>query len=256
MSSGPVSLMGGMEHSPGCEPIDRHLMDLLGVRRPTVVVVPAASRSHMVPVASERALRYWSRLGGRVRVALAGRDDPEYVVDALEGADIIVMTGGQSDHIRTALHGTEVWDRIVAMWMQGTAVAGSSMGMIELFELRFRLWPPRPLAVVRGLGLLNGYLGVPHYDRYGLRRWCDLASLRLTGPGILGIDERTGLVGREGRFRVVGCGSAAVVRNGARWELAAGAEIVLNQSENLLRPVGEPATPPLRQANRLTASRP
>lgn len=224
---GPVSLIGGMEHTPGCESIDRRMMDLLGLSRPTVVVVPAASRNKMVPVASERALTHWSRLGGKVRVALAGRDSEEAVADALEEADIIILTGGQSDQIRTALHGSRTWSKIVEMWGEGTAVVGSSMGMIELFELRFKMRPPHPFSLIGGLGLLDGYAGVPHFDKYGLRRWSERVSRRLTDVSILGIDERTGLIGRDGRLTVVGCGSATIIQGGSSISFRTGTEVEL-----------------------------
>lgn len=213
-SAGPVALIGGLEHTAGCEPIDSYLMEIIGVRRPTVVVMPAASRDRMVPVASERALRYWSRLGGKVRVALAGRDSDATVVTALDGADIIVLTGGQSDLIRMNLHGSPVWTRTAELWAQGAALAGSSMGMIELFERRFKMWPPRPLSLIEGLGLVGGHVGVPHFDRYGLARWSRIVSRRLSGTGILGVDERTGVIGRDGEMTVVGCGSASLVVDG------------------------------------------
>lgn len=225
--AGPVALVGGWEHTSGCEPIDQYLMQVIGRTRPLVTIVPAASSDRMVPIATERALGYWSRMGGKVQVALAGREKPGNVLEALEGADIIVLTGGQSERIRHTLHGTQVWKRMVELWAGGTALVGSSMGLMELFEFRFKLWPPKSLSLVSGLGLLDGYVAVPHFDKYGLRRWSARVAPRLGDLGLLGLDERTGLVGWVGDFKVVGSGSATVIKGHTRTVYPSGSSVDL-----------------------------
>lgn len=226
-NSGPVALIGGWEHTRGCEPIDLKVLEIIGRSEPVVTVVPAASSERMVPIATERAQVYWQRLGGLLKVALPGRDDPSQIRDAIEEADIIVLTGGQSERIRYALHHTPTWEQIVARWAQGAAVVGSSMGLMELFELRFKVWPPRPLSLVPGLGLLHGHVAVPHFEKYGLRWWSPRVARRLGELKILGLDERTGLVGREGSFHVVGKGRVTVLGAEDHSVYPAGSEIDL-----------------------------
>lgn len=226
-NAGPISLVGGWEHTPGCEPIDQILLELVDCPNPLIVVVPAASSERMVPVAIERASVYWKRMGGTVRVALPG-GDPAKLREAIAAADIIVLTGGQSERIRFALHGSAIWEQIVERWLQGAAVVGSSMGLMELFELRFKIWPPRPLSLIPGLGLLNGHVAVPHFEKYGLHWWSRRVARRLGDLRILGLDERTALVGRGSKFQVAGMGGVTIV--GARtWvELPAGSELELS----------------------------
>lgn len=224
---GPIALIGGWEHTRGCEPIDLKVLEIMGLSKPVVTVVPAASSERMVPIATERAQLYWQRMGGLLKVALPGRDDPSQIRDALDEADIIVLTGGQSERIRFALHNTPAWEQIVRRWAQGAAVVGSSMGLMELFELRFKVWPPRPLSLVPGLGLLNGHVAVPHFEKYGLRWWSPRVARRLGDLKILGLDERTGLVGRAGRFHVVGNGNVTVLGAGVRSVYHAGSEVEL-----------------------------
>jgi cyanophycinase-like exopeptidase len=225
--AGPVSLIGGWEHTPGCEPIDEYVMEALGCPTPLVTVVPAASSERMVPIASERAEKYWYRMGGRVRVALPGVGKTDSVLEALEGADIIVLTGGQSAGIRSKLHGSQVWTRIVDLWSEGAAIAGSSMGLMELFKFRFKVWPPKSFSLVSGLGLLDGYVAVPHFDKYGLKWWSGYVAATLGDLAMLGLDERTALVGKDGLYTVVGSGSATIIRAGQRSVYPSGSTVTL-----------------------------
>ncbi|CAN5835743.1 hypothetical protein BH23ACT12_BH23ACT12_10230 [soil metagenome] len=238
MTAGPISLIGGWEHTRGCEPIDQTLLGFIDCSNPVVAVVPAASSERMVPIAVERARVYWDRMGGSLRVALPGGDEAE-VKDAIAAADIIVLTGGQSERIRLALHGSEIWDDIVQRWMNGAAVVGSSMGLMELFEFRFKLWPPRSLSLVPGLGLLKGHVAVPHFEKYGLRWWSKRVAERLGAMHLLGLDERTALVGRGDRFHVAGQGKVTVVGADSRVVYTAGSEVEIK----LWRPGSDAASP-------------
>jgi cyanophycinase-like exopeptidase len=78
-------------------------------------------------------------------------------------------------------------------------------------EWRQHLQPPRPFQLVRGFGLLPGCAAAPHYDRYGLNRWVGQVSRRYPRLRILGLTDRTALIGRDGDFTVVGQGSVTLV---------------------------------------------
>src|SRR4051794_34402058 len=99
-ATGPTVLLGGWEHTTGCESIDESVMDHIGTRSPRVSIVPVASTPRMLPVAIDRAHRYWRSLGGTVAVALPRENDPRPAIEALDGADIVVLTGGLADRIR------------------------------------------------------------------------------------------------------------------------------------------------------------
>ncbi|HET7483423.1 MAG TPA: Type 1 glutamine amidotransferase-like domain-containing protein [Actinomycetota bacterium] len=211
--AGPAVLLGGWEHTPGCESIDEMVMEHLGTRSPRVSIVPVASTPRMLPVAIERAHGYWKRLGGTVAVALPRDTDPSPAIEALDGADIVVLTGGLADRIIPVLLQTGIWDRIVERWRRGSALVGSSRGLIDLFEWRWALRLPRPLRLTRGLGLFGGYVAVPHFDKYALKRWGPRLGPELHDRdlGLLGLDERTALVGDGTGFTVVGSGMVTVV---------------------------------------------
>jgi cyanophycinase-like exopeptidase len=230
-ATGPAVLIGGWEHTAGCESIDEMVMEHLGTRSPRVSIVPVASTPRMLPVAIDRAHRYWKALGGTVAVALPRGNDPRPALAALDGADIVVLTGGLADRIRPVLLRTGVWDRIVERWQRGSALVGSSRGLIDLFEWRWALRPSKPFRLTQGLGLFGGYVGVPHFDKYGLKRWGPKRGPELLerGLGLLGLDERTALVGGAGGFTVVGSGDVTLVDGAATRSFSAGDSIHLER---------------------------
>lgn len=230
-SPGPVVLLGGWEHTPGCESIDEFVMETLGTASPRVAIMPVASTPRMLPVAISRADEYWKRLGGTVSVSLPTNDDPRPALDALNGAEIVVLTGGLADRIRPTLLQSGLWDRVLDLWRQGSAVVGSSRGLMELFEKRWTLRLPNPFQLTDGLGLLGGYVAVPHFDKYALKRWGPAKGQALDkqGLGLLGLDERTALIGGSGGFSVAGAGSVTVVEESFQRVFSAGATVDLSR---------------------------
>lgn len=228
---GPTALVGGWEHTPGCEPIDDFVMQLLGTKRPRVTIVPVTSTKKMLPVAIERAHGYWNRLGGRVAVSLPQVDNPQPALELLTGSDIIVLTGGLADRLTTVLTQTGAWDRILELWRDGSALIASSRGLMEIFEWRWALRGPSPFKLRPGLGLYGGYIGAPHFDRYRMRRWSPRLAIQLASRDLsfLGVDERTDLVGGPTGFTVVGSGRVGVMNGPERREFGAGTQVTLNR---------------------------
>lgn len=215
MNSGPIGLVGGLEHRPGREPIDRGLMEAVGVGIPNVVVLPSASSRGQQPLAAALARNYWSRLGGRVSVASTNPAHFDRAVALTGEADIIVLPGGHPNKLVADLAPSPLLDVIIERWARGAGVTGSSAGAMALFEWRLRLYPPNPLEPIPGLGLLDGYVAAPHFDRFRALRWAPRLTHRLGGLGVIGLDESTGLVGTLSDLRVIGPGTVTVVEGGA-----------------------------------------
>jgi cyanophycinase len=213
-SPGPVALLGGREHREGTEAIERALLDHLGVDTPQVVVLPVASAPRQVGMVAALARSYWARLGASVRIAMPDGNGSHQALDALAGADAVVLTGGVPNRLVAALGASPVWDAIRQRWFEGAGLAGSSAGAMSLFRWRLRLYPPHPLDLVPGLGLFDGWIAAPHFGRFQAQRWAAPISRRFGALGVLGIDEGTGLVGGGDRFTVVGNGTITVVAGG------------------------------------------
>lgn len=226
--TGLLALIGGAEHTPGCEPIDQALLEATGRSAPRVVLVPAAASPRRHGETVELARRYWSRLGARFAVALTSSpEDVDHALDALADADLVVLSGGHPARLCASLAGSPVRNRIVERWRNGAVLAGSSAGAMALCEWNLRLRPPNPLTLAPGLGVVGGCLVVPHFNRYGLPRWAGRAINRLPRLTVLGVDERTALIGRDGRFGVVGQGSVTSFCDGASVKHLRGGELVL-----------------------------
>ena len=128
----------------------------------------------------------------------------------MSGADVIVLPGGVPNRLMAGLGSSPLLDQIVTRWRSGAGVTGSSAGAILLFEQRIRLYPPNPFHLIPGFGLLRGYIAAPHFDRLRVPRWFSPFIEGLGGLGVIGLDESTGLVGREGSMQVLGTGSVTI----------------------------------------------
>jgi hypothetical protein len=96
LMAGVVAILGGQEHHPGCEPIDRRLLADPGVRRPSVTVLLMATVPRRIDAKIAESTGYWRALGARVRFAYTGGpDQTRDALDALTDPDLVVLTGGR-----------------------------------------------------------------------------------------------------------------------------------------------------------------
>jgi cyanophycinase len=208
---GPIGLLGGREHYEPMIPVDRRLLDETGVFAPEVVILPLASFKRQAKAAGALARAHWTRLGARARTIIPESGDDPVALEMIEEADVIVLPGGVPNRLVSALQGTPILEQIVARWIHGAAVSGSSAGAIALFEWRLNLYLPDPFRLIPSFGLLSGFVAAPHFDRLRVARWHSPFIARLDGLGVIGLDESTGLVGRDGTFQILGLGSVTVV---------------------------------------------
>jgi cyanophycinase len=217
--TGPLALGGGAEFQPGNWEQDRILADA-AAGRPAYVVC-AAIRAHPEQTVAT-ARRWFARLGvemTELRVRTRADGAAAATTEAARGAGLVYLAGGDPGRTVQLLAGTPVWDAIVAAWQDGAALAGSSAGAMALCRwtlIRDR-WPGhdtrRP---VDALGLVPGCAVLPHFDTFG-ERWIPSAqgALGAAAP-LIGLDERTAAVWREGAWTVAGPGAVTVVLGGDR----------------------------------------
>lgn len=212
-SPGPICLIGGGEHLAHTMPIDRRLIELTGVSKPVVVVLPQAPSHAQRAKTVALARNYWSRLGARVGIAIPDADI-EQAMDAVARADIAVIPGGHPNKLISQLGASPLIDLVIVRWSEGMALSGSSAGAMGMFEWRINLYPPNPLRLIPALGVLDGYVAAPHFERFKATRWAHKTLPRLNGLGVVGLDEMTGLVGYNTDFDVLGRGSVTVMDTG------------------------------------------
>jgi cyanophycinase len=218
-----VGLVGSGEVSSGVESIDRELLAATGGKRPRVAVLPTAMAPRgeaQFTRTCELGRQHFAALGAEVEaVALRNRADADdaALAQAIGEADVVWLSGGVPDHLHRVLTGTAAEAALWAAFDRGAVVAGCDAGAAVLgghrFVLRRRPWPLRWL---RGLGLVPGAALAPHYDT--LPEPIMLISLLRapSGEAVVGIDERTALVGRDGHWQVQGLGRVTVWRGRQR----------------------------------------
>jgi len=221
--AGLLLLNGGDEFRPGNEPQDRELLAAAGPG--PAYVVPTAARRQRPEMAVATARGWFAGLGLDVHeLPVYTRSDAgsDELAARAAGAGLIYLTGGDPGLLAQTLRGSRVWTAMVEAWAGGAALAGSSAGAMALCEwtLVMARWPRheqrRP---AEALGLVPGTAVLPHYERMGSRWTVDDPP---GGMVLLGIDERTAAVWREGAWHAAGSGSVVVVRDGDSARYGAG----------------------------------
>ena len=139
--------------------------------------------------------------------------DPAHV-DAITGAGLIYLSGGNPQHLARTLIDTPVWHAIHAAWLAGASLAGCSAGAMALGGYVPDIRHPRK-GGQDGLGVVPALRVLPHFDAFS--KWIPDAIMRpLLTPGavVVGIDEQTAFraeppsdVRGPWEFRGVGRGS-------------------------------------------------
>ena len=216
---GPLALVGGDEFNPGNEHQDEILRDACA-GRPAYVVATAAQ--DFASGAVEAARRWFAGLGLevrelRIRTKEAARS-PE-IVAAAAPAGLGCVAGGDPGWVVEVLRASPVWKAIAAAWRAGAALAGSSAGAMALCQwcLVQTSWPGEvDERSVDALGLIPGCAILPHFDVLG-DAWVPWAQEGLRqDTQVIGIDERTAAVLRDGRWEVVGPGAVTILQGSVR----------------------------------------
>ncbi len=225
--AGPLALVGSGEYLPVMLDVERQLID---GRPPRYVQLPTAAGRE-----SRARLDYWVQLGRAqaerlgveavplVVIDRAQAEDPA-IVDQVEGAGLIYLSGGSPAFLADTLRDTALWRAIVAAWEGGAALAGCSAGAMAMADQVSDLRNPTGGAR-RGLGLLPHIRVLPHFDR--MVGWIpDLLTRPFfrsaDGVSVVGVDEDTALVGGPNEFTVQGRQSAWLLSAGKRQEFKTG----------------------------------
>jgi cyanophycinase len=216
---GPLALVGGDEFQPGNERQDEILRDACG-DRPAYVLATAAQ--DYAAAAVETARRWFSGRGLEIReLQVRSKEDARSaeIAAAAERAGLVYIAGGDPGWVVEVLRATPVWKAIASAWRAGAALAGSSAGAMALCQwcLVQTTWPGEVQErSVDALGLIPGCAVLPHFDVLG-DAWIPWAQEGLDQQAkVVGIDERTAAVLRDGRWEVFGPGSVTILRGSLR----------------------------------------
>lgn len=228
---GPVALVGAGEFLPAMDAFDADLLASTGRARPRVVILPTASYPDGEAVFTRWAsmgVDHFSALGAEVEPVLvrdrAAADDPG-AAQAIGEADLIYLSGGKPRYLLEVLAGSAVGRSLADAHERGAVLAGCSAGAMVLagrtFDFRMRL-APWPVRWRDGLGFAPGVSVVPHYDAWPEPLSALIALQAPRGGVLLGIDEETAVVGRDGAWQVHGQARVTVWRGRHRERFRAG----------------------------------
>ncbi len=216
--AGIIGLVGGEEFRSGCEDMDREIMNASGQDPARVLIIPTAAVTGPAKAAND-GVTHFGNLGAdasRLMVLDKSQANDAAFADQSRGAGVVYFTGGNPDHLLQSLKGSSLLKAIVEAVEEGAVLAGSSAGAMVLGSLMRR---PHGSGWIEALGIVPGVAVLPHHER------SDPADtsrqLRSQVPGdltVLGIDARSGCIGRPGSWRAVGSGKITVYR-GTDWQV-------------------------------------
>jgi len=138
-------------------------------------------------------------------------DDAGFVLPSRD-ADVVYFTGGSPDHLLTTIKDSQLLTALLEMMDRDFVLAGSSAGAMVMGSMMRR---PRAGGWVEGLGLVPGVAVMPHHEnRDPVETSRELEREGPSGLTVLGIDARTGCLGRPGAWKVVGSGKVTVYQDG------------------------------------------
>lgn len=138
----------------------------------------------------------------------------------IERADLIYFTGGDQLNVTSLFGGSPLHNMLHERVKQGVAIGGTSAGAAMMSDAmivsgRSDVGPRRGgVDIAAGLALIDGTIIDTHFSERG--RYGRLLTAVAHYPQVLGIglDERTAIIVKNNKFKVVGEGSVTVVDGG------------------------------------------
>jgi len=133
--SGKIALVGSGEYLPVMKDLEAWLLE---DRPRTYVQIATAAAPE-----GERSLARWHQLGNEAAQRLDAQqviidiknrkdaDDPK-IAEAIAGAGLIYLSGGNPHFLAKTLRETLAWKTILEQWRSGASIAGCSAGAMAL----------------------------------------------------------------------------------------------------------------------------
>jgi dipeptidase E len=210
---------GGWSSGDPAGIVEDRILELAGVDRPRVLLLPTASGDSDWLIA--RFHEFFGRLPCRPGHLALFRPHPEGVAETILAQDVVYVGGGSSANLMAVWRAHGLGPALREAWERGVVLAGVSAGAICWFEAGLTNSLGPSFAPVAGLGMLAGGF-CPHADsdpgRLVVLR--DLVDRGLMPPTLAVDDDAAVHVRGDGRPRLL----RALPGRGARRMLPGGVE--------------------------------
>lgn len=213
-------IIGGAEDRVGKAKILRRFVKLAGGKAARIVIIPTASSFQDEVVAAYRQV--FARFGATgcaiVNPRTRSEADDASLVQALDEATGVFMSGGNQLKLSQIFAGTACGEAILRAHRRGAVVGGTSAGASIMSEFMISLGDEsvtprqRTSQLTHGLGLLDGVIVDQHFAQR--QRYGRLMSIVASSPNLIGIgiDEDTAIEVTDNReLTVIGRGAAYVL---------------------------------------------
>lgn len=237
MSVGSLAVVGSGEYLPSMLELESQLIKdgvAKGKQPRFVQLATAAGRE------GQERLEYWQRIGKEQAERLGvevrflpvfSREDAqsEEFADSVRDAALIYFSGGDPNYLANAMRDTTLWQAIQNNFNTGGSLAGCSAGAMFMSQqvprIRFTNKPP-----VVGVGVLPKIQVIPHFNM--IHKFVPDAVVRALsdvpdGVTLVGIDDETAIVLRDGSWSVWGAGHVHIL-NGEGPKTFAHSEILID----------------------------
>ncbi len=220
---GLIVLAGGAEFQKGMESADKFLIEQAGGPDAPIVILPTAGGADGGEgIAARNGTSWFRQMGGRnveaVMVVDKASANDANLAAKIEQAKLIYMAGGSPGFLLNSLKDSLAWQAALKAWQNGAILGGSSAGAMVMAE---NLLDPGSNGVIKAFGLVKAAALMPHHNNFG-RRWFDKLNKTLPNSILLGIDEKTTMIGNENEWRVYGKGWVTVYRAGQPFKFVVG----------------------------------
>lgn len=220
--AGELGLVGGEEFRSGCEKMDVEIMKASGQSPSRVLIIPTAAVTGPAKAAND-GVTHFAKLGGNSSQLMvldrSQSDDAAFVQSSFQPGQlpgVVYFTGGSPDHLLETLADSQLLQNIMDAVAAGAVLAGSSAGAMVMGSLMRR---PRSGGWIEALGIVPGVAVLPHHERSDPKETSKQLQAQVPADiTVLGIDARSGCLGRPGSWRAVGSGNVTVYR-GTDWQV-------------------------------------
>lgn len=223
---GSLFIIGGGERSP--EMLDQLIKTAKLTPSDRVVILPMASG---VPVETVRYIttELSARIENPIRSFNFNRDqanEQQNWIDTVRNAKLIYITGGDQNRFMKVVFGTKLYDALHQAYENGATISGTSAGAAVMSQLmitgeeknktgknNFEEIKTDNVIITEGLGFLPNAIIDQHFIVRS--RYNRLLSVLAAHPEkkVIGIDERTAIIVKDKKARVVGESQVVVIAN-------------------------------------------